>query len=150
MNYKQLNLWQKFAVVHAHPASFISSLLGLIWGGYLLWLHRPVYAVLCFAVLLILGWILSFADRSYFIQVKSQLNPFQKLLVYHSHPLNFLLHLLALLAYVAAAWYHSWLYFLVAFSLVLLGHLFPWFQHRKQERMFYLMVDEDVSARESD
>lgn len=145
--YSQLNLWQKAAVRHAYPASFVLNLLGLLWAGYFLWLHRLGWAVLCFAMMVTVGPLLASLDKSYLIQARSQLNAFQKLLVYHVHPVNLILHLLGLASYVYGAWMHEGLFILGAISFVLLGHIFPWLFHKKQERLFTLMIDEDVSDR---
>jgi hypothetical protein len=148
--YNQLNLLQKAAVRHAHPASFIMNLLGVIWAGYFLWLHQWVWAMLCLVAGVLGDVVFASLDRGYLILAKSQLNAFQKLLVYHTHPVNLILHLIGLVCYVLGAWYHAVSLLLAAVSFVLLGHVFPWLSHKKEERLFALMIDEDVSERDDE
>lgn len=143
--YDSLNFWQKAAVHHAHPASFTLNVLGVLWGSFFLWTHHWFWAAVCFAFMVIGGIVWGALDRSYLLEARSQLNTFQKLLVYHTNPVNLILHLIALVLYVSGIWAHSTLLILLGISFVCLGHIFPWLYHRKQERLFTLMMDEDVS-----
>jgi hypothetical protein len=143
--YGTLNFWEKAAVRHAHPASFVLNILGLLWAGYFLWFHQWWWAVLCFLFIILGGLVWASIDRPYLLQARSELNTFQKLLVYHTNPTNLIFHLVALALYLVGTWRHSPIFLLGAFSFVLLGHIFPWLYHRKQEQLITLMVDEDVS-----
>jgi len=149
-NYLQLNYWQKAAVRHAHPVTFIFNILALLWGGYFLWIHRWVLGLICFVGISLVGLALGSLDRSYLLQAKSQLNAFQKLLVYHSNPANLILHLMGLILYVLGTWRHSVILLLGAISFALLGHIFPWLLNKKRERLYTLSVDENVSAKGMD
>ena len=148
--YGSLNIWEKAAVRHAHPASFVFNILGLLWAGYFLWLHQWHWAVLCFLFIIVGGLVWGSLDKSYLLQARSELNTFQKLLVYHTNPANMGFHLVALTLYVLGTWKHSPLFLLGAVSFILLGHIFPWLFHRKKEQLFTLMIDEDVSLTDGD
>lgn len=143
--YDSLNIWEKAAVRHAHPASFVLNILGLLWAGYFLWFHHWPWAVLCFLIIILGGLIWASLDKSYLLLAKSELNTFQKLLVYHTHPANLIFHIVALCLYAIGCWKHSPLLLLGAVSFILLGHIFPWVYHRKKEQLFTLMIDEDAS-----
>jgi hypothetical protein len=148
--YGSLNFWGKTAVRHAHPASFVFNILGLLWAGYFLWIHRWPWALLCFFGLVLGGILWGALDKSYLLQARSELNTFQKLLVYHTHPANLVFHLVALSLYVLGTWRHSPVFLIGAISFILLGHISPWLYHRRKEQLFALMIDEDISLADED
>jgi hypothetical protein len=142
--YDRLNFLQKAVVRHAHPVSFILNILGLLWGGFFLWSHQVLWAVLCLVLAPTIGHLVGLKDRSYLLMARSQLNTFQKLLIYHADLRNLLFHVIALGLFLWGAWSHAPLILLGAFSFVLLGHMFPWWKHKREEQLFALMVDEDL------
>ena len=142
--YDDLNTFQKLVILHAHPANFIFHLLALMWGAYFLWNHSIWLAILTSFLLSIFGQLIIKLDPSYVLLARSELNLFQKLLLYHADFRNLIFHTIGFVFFVFGIWKHSGLLLLGAISFVLLGHIFPWFRSKRQERLEALAIDEDL------
>jgi len=144
--YRNLNRMQRMVLLHAHPANFVLHLLGLMWGSFFIWNHRLWYALLCLIGLSFLGYILAWRDRSYLQVTSSSLNLFQKLLLYHYEIPNLILHLLGFGLFFYGTWIHRAWVILMAFSLLLIGHVNPWMKHGREEALEVLAVDEEAGS----
>lgn len=132
LSYNELNIFQRLVVRHVHPVVFVFHLLSLMWAGYFLWIHWWVAAILVFAVLFPLAALVSWLDRDYISTVKLELNPFQKLVVFHADLRNLLFHIIGFGFYVFGMWKHSVIFLLIAVSFLVLGNIVPWLRHSRK------------------
>lgn len=131
--YDDLGLLEKALVRHSHPVSFIAHLVGLMWGGYFLWMHQMFFAIGCFVVIIGVGEFMGWTDKDFLAQARMKLNGFQRALVFHADTRNVILHAIGLYFYLSGTFHNSVPRLLLAVSFVLLGHIFPWMSRRRLE-----------------
>jgi|SRR5919106_2900943 hypothetical protein len=140
---KKWSLLEKIVVKHAHPVTFVFHLLALLWGSYFLWGNRLVPAVLSSVLLALVGHLLGGFDKNYKAVVGSELNLFQRLMLYHFDAVSLLVHYLAFAIYIFGMWTHSTWALLSAVTVSLLGYVIPWLRHGQAEAKYELAIGDD-------
>ncbi len=143
LTYDQLTTLQKIAVRHAHPVNFALHLLAFLWGGYFLWTHHALLALIFLVGLPITGEMIARNDPHYLQIVQVGLNLFQRLLVYHSERINLILHLIAFCSFIIGMWRHSGIILMVGISCSLVGHVLAWMKHAREEAQYSLAIGDD-------
>jgi hypothetical protein len=143
LTYTNLTTLQKLAVRHAHPVNLVLHLLSFLWGGYFLWTHHWLLALIFLAGLPLLGEVLSRNDETYLQTVRTELNLFHQLLIYHSKGISLILHMFAFATFVIGLWNHSAILIMIGISCSLVGHVLAWMNHAREEAQYSMAIGED-------
>lgn len=124
-----MSFLEKKFVRAAHPRRIIVQTVGWLWAGYFLWLHNWIWAVGALLLSMIVGIIVA--------PVGSPDNLAQttigKLALLHLHPANVSVQSIGLLLMIYGLWMHAEVMLMLAFSVIMLGHLWGW--HRVNEAL---------------
>ena len=148
--YEKLNLLEKFVVKRSHPITLVFQALGVVWFGYFFWVNLWLIGALCFLLTVIFGEIFISRDKKFQLLLKQELNPLQKLMVYHAGVKNIIFHVLGFITYLLGCSINSVAMLLLAFTFAAIGNIFPWIRHSHQSYYLALQIDADEKTEEDD
>ena len=117
-----MSYFEREVLHYAHPKQMILRMVGAIWGLYFLWLHNWVGVLAVIAAGEILGRILS---RGMNEEGMAQ-TIWGKIMLIHLHPVNLLVQIVGGIVLVYGVWIHSFIWIMVAMSVVLIVHMWGW------------------------
>lgn len=114
-------LEQRF-VRAAHPRRIIVQTVGWLWAAYFLWLHNWIWAAGALVLAMLVGVIAAPIGSTENLAGTT----LGKLALLHMHPANLSVQSLGLLLLIYGLWMHSEVVIMLAFSVIMLGHLWGW------------------------
>ncbi len=113
---------RKYVLAHAHPAKFVSEVLGVMWATYLLWVNNWIGAIVAAFAFFLLSTIFLWNEPMEHLEK----TPLGRILLVYSSPLNFFLYNLSVIPYIYGLWIHNFAYILLGVSILLFPHLWTW------------------------
>ena len=116
------SLIRKFILQHAHPAKFVSEILGIISCTYFLWIHNWIGALIS-SVILFLGSTIAVWNKPIEYLAETALG---RIMLVYATPSNFVIYNVSALPVIYGLWTHKGLYVVAGYSLWLLPHVWAW------------------------
>ena len=119
---RQMSLFRRLAINHAHPTKIVFDIVGFIWMSYFLWENQLVVGIIFGFGFSALGSFLTFnADTDELVTTA-----FGRYVIARLHPANLTLQTVGYVFLMYGLWVHQGWIILIGLSAVTLGHLWGW------------------------